>query len=44
MARLTEFAEWVKGTPKDLKWVEHFESIAGLAGVSWSTPEISGTK
>ena len=25
MARLTEFTEWVKGAPKDLKWVEHFE-------------------
>jgi hypothetical protein len=25
VVRLTEFAEWVKGTAKNLKWVEHIE-------------------
>ncbi|MEE9353444.1 MAG: hypothetical protein V3U94_03375 [Candidatus Thorarchaeota archaeon] len=43
MARLTEFAEWVKGTPKDLKWVEHFEEyrrtgrrVMECAGDTWN--------
>jgi len=43
MARLAEFAEWVKGTPKGLKWVEHFEEyrrtgkrVMECAGDTWN--------
>ena len=42
MARLTDFTEWVKGAPKDLKWVEHFEEyrrtgkrVKECAGDTW---------
>ena len=27
MARLTEFAEWVKGAPKHPKWIKHFREF-----------------
>jgi len=38
MARLTEFAEWVNGTPKGLKWVEHFEEYwrTGRCVMEWA--------